>query len=80
MTELSGTIAFVFIFYVLAMLGIGMWAAQFTAIGKTFDAIFAIPHIISISVGGAIVLVYTMMGGVRALAWTDFGQGIIMVF
>jgi sodium/proline symporter len=54
-------------------------AAQFTAIGKTFDAIFGIPHIISISVGGAIVLVYTMMGGVRAVAWTDFAQGIIMV-
>ncbi len=53
-------------------------AAQFTAIGKTFDAIFGVPHIVSISVGGAIVLVYTMMGGVRAVAWTDFAQGIIM--
>ena len=54
-------------------------AAQFTAIGKTFDAIFGVPHIISISVGGTIVLLYTMMGGVRAVAWTDFAQGIIMV-
>lgn len=54
-------------------------AAQFTAIGKTFDAIFGIPHIVSISVGGAIVLIYTMMGGVRAVAWTDFAQGIIML-
>ena len=54
-------------------------AAQFTAIGKTFDAIFGIPHVLSISVGGAIVLIYTMMGGVRAVAWTDFAQGIIMV-
>lgn len=55
-------------------------AAQFTAIGKTFDAIFGIPHLLSISVGGVIVLTYTMMGGVRAVAWTDFAQGIIMVF
>lgn len=54
-------------------------AAQFTAIGKTFDAIFGVPHVLSISIGGAIVLVYTMMGGVRAVAWTDFAQGIIMV-
>jgi hypothetical protein len=30
MTELSGTVAAVFIFYVLAMLGIGMWAARVT--------------------------------------------------
>lgn len=55
-------------------------AAQFTAIGKTFDAIFGVPQILSISIGGAIVLGYTMMGGVRAVAWTDFIQGLIMVF
>ncbi len=54
-------------------------AAQFTAIGKTFDAIFGVPHFLSISIGGAIVILYTMMGGFRAVAWTDFVQGIIMV-
>ena len=55
-------------------------AAQFTAIGKTFDAIFGVPHLISIPVGGAIIILYTMMGGFRAVAWTDFVQGLIMVF
>ncbi|MEK9628107.1 MAG: sodium/proline symporter [Nitrospinota bacterium] len=55
-------------------------AAQFTAIGKTFDAIFGVPQVLSISIGGVIVLGYTMMGGVRAVAWTDFIQGLIMVF
>lgn len=55
-------------------------AAQFTAIGKTFDAIFGVPHVVSITIGGAIVLGYTMMGGVRAVAWADFIQGLIMVF
>jgi len=55
-------------------------AAQLTAIGKTFDAIFGVPHFLSISVGGMLVLGYTMMGGVRAVAWTDFIQGLIMVF
>lgn len=54
-------------------------AAQFTGIGKTFDAIFGIPHYISIPVGGAIIIVYTMMGGFLAVAWTDFVQGLIMV-
>jgi sodium/proline symporter len=54
-------------------------AAQFTAIGKTFDAIFGVPHFLSISIGGAIVILYTMMGGFRAVAWTDFVQGILMV-
>lgn len=55
-------------------------AAQFTAIGKTFDAIFGVSHWMSISVGGAIVILYTMMGGFRAVVWTDFIQGLIMVF
>lgn len=55
-------------------------AAQFTAIGKIFDAVFGAPHILSITIGGAIVLGYTMMGGARAVAWTDFIQGLIMVF
>ncbi|MCH7622700.1 MAG: sodium/proline symporter [Nitrospinae bacterium] len=54
-------------------------AAQFTAIGKTFDAIFGIPHWLSISIGGTIVILYTMMGGFRAVVWTDFIQGLIMV-
>ena len=55
-------------------------AAQFLAIGKTFDAIFDIPHLVSIPIGGTIIIIYTMMGGFRAVAWTDFIQGLIMVF
>ena len=55
-------------------------AAQFTAIGKTFDAIFGIPHHISIPFGAAVIVAYTMLGGFLAVAWTDFVQGIIMVF
>ena len=54
-------------------------AAQFLAIGKTFDAIFGIPHLASIPIGGTIIIIYTMMGGFRAVAWTDFIQGLIMV-
>lgn len=54
-------------------------AAQFTGIGKTFDAIFGVPHTVSIPVGGAIIILYTMMGGFLAVAWTDFVQGLIMV-
>ena len=54
-------------------------AAQFLAIGKTFDAIFGITHLVSIPIGGTIIIIYTMMGGFRAVAWTDFIQGLIMV-
>ena len=54
-------------------------AAQFLAIRKTFDAIFGIPHLVSIPIGGTVIIIYTMMGGFRAVAWTDFIQGLIMV-
>jgi sodium/proline symporter len=54
-------------------------AAQFTAIGKTFDAIFGISHLVSIPLGGSIVIFYTLMGGFLAVAWTDLIQGLIMV-
>lgn len=53
-------------------------AAQFTAIGKTFDSLFGIPHGVSIPVGAAIILLYTAMGGFLAVVWTDFLQGLIM--
>lgn len=55
-------------------------AAQFTAVGKTFDAMFGISQYVSIPIGGAIILLYTIMGGFLAVAWTDFVQGLIMVF
>ena len=51
-------------------------AAQFLAIGKTFDAIFGIPHLASIPIGGTIIIIYTMMGGFRAVAWTDLFRGL----
>ena len=54
--------------------------AQFAAIGKTFDAIFGVPHHLSIPIGAAIIILYTMLGGFLAVAWTDFVQGLIMVF
>lgn len=53
-------------------------AAQFTAIGKTFDSIFGIPYSVSIPIGAAVILLYTAMGGFLAVVWTDFIQGIIM--
>lgn len=54
-------------------------AAQFTAIGKTFDSIFNIPYSVSIPIGAVVILFYTAMGGFLAVAWTDFFQGLIMV-
>lgn len=58
----------------------GYVAAQMTATGKAMSAILGVPYAQGILWGGAIVVVYTLMGGFRAVSWTDFFQGTVMVF
>lgn len=63
---------------VLLSLG-GYVAAQMTATGKAMQAILGVGYTQGILVGGAVVVVYTLAGGFRAVSWTDFVQGLIMV-
>ncbi len=53
-------------------------AAQFNAAGKAFQAVFHIPYQTGVLIGVGIVVLYTMSGGFRAVAWTDFFQGGLM--
>ena len=63
-------IAFFFTFYV---------SAQFHASGKVLHSLFNMNPIYGISIGAAIIIVYTLMGGFFAVAWTDLLQGILMI-
>jgi len=54
-------------------------AAQFTAAAKTFEATFDWPYMVGVAVGASIVIVYTALGGFRAVAWTDVLQSILMI-
>ncbi len=54
-------------------------SAQLNAAGKALSAVFGTGYVISVLIGAAIVLVYTISGGFRAVAWTDLVQGILMV-
>ena len=55
-------------------------AAQLAAAGKAFSASFGgIDYRIGVLVGVAVVLVYTVLGGFRAVCWTDFLQALLMV-
>jgi len=56
----------------------GYVAAQMTATGKAMQAILGLSYPQGIAVGGLIIVVYTLMGGFRAVSWTDFFQGSIM--
>jgi sodium/proline symporter len=55
-------------------------AAQFLAAGKVLNAIFGISRLQGMMVGAFIIVIYTIMGGFFAVAWTDLLQGTIMVF
>ncbi len=55
-------------------------AAQLASAGKAFSASFGgVDYKIGVLIGATIVLLYTTMGGFRAVCWTDFLQAILMV-
>jgi len=55
-------------------------SAQFLAAGKVLNTIFGISKLEGMMVGAFIIVIYTIMGGFFAVAWTDLLQGAIMVF
>lgn len=63
-------ITFFFTFYV---------AAQFSGAGKVLHVTFGFTQIEGMIIGAIIILVYTILGGFLAVAWTDLIQGIIMI-
>ena len=66
----TAIIAFFFLFYV---------SAQFHASGKVLNIFFNIDQIYGISIGAFIIIIYTLIGGFYAVAWTDLMQGILMI-
>ncbi len=55
-------------------------AAQMAAAGKAFSASFGgVDYKIGVVIGAVVVLVYTVIGGFRAVCWTDFLQALLMV-
>ena len=55
-------------------------AAQLAAAGKAFSASFTgVNYKVGVLIGAGIVLVYTVLGGFRAVCWTDFLQALLMV-
>jgi Na+/proline symporter len=56
-----------------------MIAAQLKAGANVFEAILGLPYWSGLVVFGGIVVFYTSLGGMYAVAWSDFVQGIIMI-
>jgi sodium/proline symporter len=62
-------IVFFFIFYL---------SAQFNGAGKILNVTFGLKQSTGMFIGAGVIILYTMMGGFFAVAWTDVIQGIIM--
>ena len=54
-------------------------SAQLNAAGLLFDVFLGIPYLTGLFVFGGIVILYTVLGGMYAVAWTDLVQGLIMI-
>ena len=53
--------------------------AQLKAAGGAFEMIIGIPYLAAIAIFGIIVIIYTLAGGMFAVAWTDLIQGLLMM-
>lgn len=55
-------------------------ASAFSAGAKVFNQLFpSLPIDIAMIIFAAIILVYTFLGGYKAVCWTDFFQGLLML-
>jgi sodium/proline symporter len=67
------SLAVVVVFYTLYI------AAQFKAAGKTVSVTFDVSYHEAVLVSASVIILYTMLGGFLAVAWTDLLQGLLMV-
>ena len=49
------------------------------AAGRLFESMFSIDFATAVLIGGAIIVLYTFLGGFLAVSWTDFIQGLLML-
>ena len=54
-------------------------AAQMLGMGKLAHVMLGIPTEVGVLAGAAIIILYTLAGGMLAVAWTDFAQTIIIL-
>jgi len=55
-------------------------ASGFVAGAKLFNTVFDINYTYALIVGVIVIISYTFLGGFNAVSWTDFFQGLLMLF
>jgi sodium/proline symporter len=66
------------ILIILLMVGAYV-AAQMVATGKAFDGFTDLDYTAGVLVGATVIILYTLVGGYKAVAWTDLVQGVLML-
>lgn len=54
-------------------------ASALAAGGKLFNIVFGLDYKLALTIGAAVILLYTFMGGFMAVCVTDFIQGLLML-
>ena len=54
-------------------------ASAFASGGKLINIVFGVDYRIALTIGAAVILIYTFLGGFMAVCVTDFFQGLIML-
>ncbi|MCI8509037.1 MAG: sodium/proline symporter PutP [Lachnospiraceae bacterium] len=54
-------------------------ASALTAGGKLFSSVFGVNYTAALTIGAAVILIYTFLGGFMAVCVTDFIQGSLML-
>jgi len=63
---------------ILVMVGAYV-AAQMVATGKAFAGFTSLNYVQGVLLGAGVIIAYTLVGGYKAVAWTDLIQGILML-
>lgn len=63
---------------ILSMVGTYV-AAQMVATGKAFSGFTDMTYATGVVFGAAVIIIYTLVGGYKAVAWTDLIQGLLML-
>lgn len=64
---------------VIMLFYIPLIIAQFKAAGDIMQSIAGVPYLIGLFLIGGVIIIYTLSGGMFAVAWSDLIQGIIMM-
>ena len=67
-----GVVAAILVFFTGFMIG------QFAGAARILEAVAGVPYRVGVLIFALTVLIYTTVGGFRAVAWTDTLQGLVM--